>query len=329
MTSGYEALFSEAFRVFLIFCRTNSISACARSTGLSQSSVSRHILSLEKLLGTELVQRKHRPIRLTDQGERLGKFLQEELDDLSGILDEIRRMNSSKPVLKIAFTECFEKVSRFFIPEIVPYVSRIMSFYESTDHILEHLKAQAVDIIITSNPFEEHNYKKTILLRENTMLVLPKNIELDEPNKIQWKNLQFIGCPFISSHFHSNSGRSCDGFFKANGIKINNVIEVDNVGVKLSLISRGLGWGLVPQMSLYEYHEMLSKDILNNIRILSTPYPKLQRELFAIGSPEVSDYLFGLVVSKLTSILHKVIPDFEKIYSLWEKKEAILIYSAS
>lgn len=328
MTSGYEALFSEAFRVFLLFCRTNSISACARSTGLSQSSVSRHILSLEKLLGTDLVQRKHRPIQLTEEGARLGKALQDEVDTMSGILDEIKRRNSKKPALKIAFIESFERVSRFFIPEMVPHVSRIISFYGSTDHIFEHLQSQAVDIIVTSDSFEGHNYKKTALLRENTLLVIPKQTELGEPDNLEWKNVQFIGCPFISSHFNSNSAKSCDAFFKANGIKINNVIEVDNVGVKLSLIARGLGWGLVPQMSLYQYHDVLSKDVLNNIQILSTPYPKLQRELYAIGSPEVSDHLFGFVVNKLSTILHKIIPDFERNHGWWGGLESIKIYQS-
>lgn len=327
MISGNELLFSETFQVFLIFSQTNNINQCALHAGLSPSSVSRHISNLEKIVGTELVERKRRPLQLTEEGKRLARALQEQVETMGGILSEIRNLNKSKPILKIAFIESFRRVSCRFIPEILPYVSKILSFCaHSTDHILNYLLSGQVDMIVTSDSLDEQTVKKSVLLRENTMLVIPKKNELANSNQLQWSNLQFIGCPFIRSYFNSNSGRSVDAFFNANAIKINNQIEVDNVGVKISLIAKGLGWSIIPQMSLYEYQDVLSEEVLKNVKILPTPYPKLYRQLYAIGSLNAPDKLYQLVVSKLSSALSKVIPEFEKKHKWWSAKDSITLF---
>jgi DNA-binding transcriptional LysR family regulator len=60
----------EAMAAFVAVCETESLTAAARRLGLSSSVMSRQIAALESRLGTRLLHRTTRSLRLTDAGAR-------------------------------------------------------------------------------------------------------------------------------------------------------------------------------------------------------------------------------------------------------------------
>ncbi len=53
---------------FVVVSRTGSVSGAARRLGYGQSTVTKHIQELEALVGSDLLERGARPLRLTPQG---------------------------------------------------------------------------------------------------------------------------------------------------------------------------------------------------------------------------------------------------------------------
>ena len=60
----------HAWRVFVTYAETGSLSACSEVMGIEPSSVSRTIESLEKGIGQELVLHNSRPMELTESDRK-------------------------------------------------------------------------------------------------------------------------------------------------------------------------------------------------------------------------------------------------------------------
>lgn len=73
----------ESMSVFRRVAETGSFSAVARQTGLSQPTVSKHIAALEQRLGTKLISRSTRQLKLTDAGREYYERCISILDELA------------------------------------------------------------------------------------------------------------------------------------------------------------------------------------------------------------------------------------------------------
>lgn len=72
----------NALRAFEIASRFGSFTIAARELSVSQSAVSRHIAHLEACLGVPLFDRRHREVRLTEQGQAYAAEVQKGFDQL-------------------------------------------------------------------------------------------------------------------------------------------------------------------------------------------------------------------------------------------------------
>ena len=64
----------EQIKSFLAIVKFNHFTLASQELYISQSSISKHIKSLEKELGVELFNRQHRNVKLTEAGEEFYKF---------------------------------------------------------------------------------------------------------------------------------------------------------------------------------------------------------------------------------------------------------------
>jgi len=85
----------NALRAFEGVAKHSSFTAAANALLISQSALSRHVIALEKLLGTQLFERKPHALVLTKAGQHLLPAVMKSFDRLEYALDDIRNDGST------------------------------------------------------------------------------------------------------------------------------------------------------------------------------------------------------------------------------------------
>src|SRR6202171_2704581 len=85
----------NALRAFEGVAKHSSFTAAANALLISQSALSRHVIALEKLIGTQLFERKPHALVLTKAGQHLLPAVRKPCDRLEYALDDIRNDGST------------------------------------------------------------------------------------------------------------------------------------------------------------------------------------------------------------------------------------------
>jgi len=85
----------NALRAFEAVAKHGSFTGAANALLISQSALSRHVISLEKLIGVQLFDRRPHSLVLTAAGQHLLPVVTKSLDRLEHSLDEIRHAGAS------------------------------------------------------------------------------------------------------------------------------------------------------------------------------------------------------------------------------------------
>lgn len=172
---------------FLLTARTGAVQDAAEEAGLSVSTVSHHLRSLEDTLGVTLFDHSRRPMRLTSAGalfyshvDRAVRILRKaEVEAQSGDLADTRAMS-------LAMVEDFDS-------EIGPELARALAagmpkcqfrhLTRPSHDILDMVRNQEIDIGIAARPQHiAEDINEIPLMREPFVLVLPADAR-DAPER--------------------------------------------------------------------------------------------------------------------------------------------------
>jgi DNA-binding transcriptional LysR family regulator len=96
--------------MFLAVAEEDNFRAAADRLGVTRSAVSQGIRRLEDSLGTALVVRNTRAVRLTEAGERLHKAISRPYSDIHAALEGINGDDAPRGHLRIAVTSIAERI---------------------------------------------------------------------------------------------------------------------------------------------------------------------------------------------------------------------------
>lgn len=96
-------------KVFVVVATAANFRVAADRLGVSRSAVSQAIRRLEDELGTSLVQRTTRSVRLTEAGERLHRQVAGPLEGLLGALEDASPAGPPRGLLRVAVTSIAER----------------------------------------------------------------------------------------------------------------------------------------------------------------------------------------------------------------------------
>lgn len=123
----------QQLRHFLAAVRHNAIGNAADEQNISQSGISRSIISLENRLGVSLLKRHPRGVELTPYGERLLPFAEAMVNQEKRALSEIKSLSGS--LIGAVTLGVTWNYSHYFIPEILTQVC--------TEHNDLHISVQS------------------------------------------------------------------------------------------------------------------------------------------------------------------------------------------
>ncbi|MGE3245627.1 MAG: LysR family transcriptional regulator [Beijerinckiaceae bacterium] len=241
----------RSIEIFLAICREGGFTAAAQALGLTQAAVSQHITKLEKELGVGLIDRGHRPQRLTAAGEHLQRRGSILLDNLHSVQDELRHYrNYEIPVLRLGL---IESVAGSMVPLIVQRLGGkigSLSITSGTTHpLMPELMAGAFDLLVTSEQFEETGSLHSIcLLVEPIVLILPKGT----PVPADWDEMARLArsLDFVSYGIRRRIGRIVNRVLERHQIETSGTLAFDSSPALLDCIKAGANWGATTPMCL-------------------------------------------------------------------------------
>ena len=242
--------------IFTKVVEHKSFSKAAEDIYLSQSTVSSHIQSLEKMLKVPLFDRVGRESILTPSGERLYgwalKLLQ--LKDRT-LLDLSQGMMDLKGDIRIAASSV---PSEFMVPKMIKqfrheYKNVIFHINQtSSKTVAEKVLSGSVDLGILGEKYDNDRLQYVSLIQEKLVLISPKQLEFTSPIRIK----DVLKYPFIMRNSDSGTNSFIERYLKVNKIKkdrMNIVAYVDSSQSLVQFVKEGIGISIVSEMVSKEY----------------------------------------------------------------------------
>jgi molybdate transport repressor ModE-like protein len=230
-----------------------SFSAAAAKTGYSQSAISGQIATLERLIGVRLVRRIRgsRKVTLTLEGERLLEHARAINARLSAARADIEQLEQNgTQSLRIG---TFQSVSQTLLPDVVRGLtaagtSLTLREDKEVEHYAEMLRSGELDVAFVLLPVDDGEVEAIELLRDPWVLV----VRTDHP--LVWKQRpatadDLSNLPLITFE-QLPAQRLIEGSLRAAGAHMRVVTRMGDSASVLSMVSAGLGCGLVPRLAV-------------------------------------------------------------------------------
>lgn len=249
----------HSVRIVRAIAEHGTISSAARALGYSQPAISQHLRRSETRLGTPLVIRSGRGVRLTEAGQVIARHavaITSALDAASGDLAEL--VGLAAGTVRIA---AFPTASSTLVPRLLAgmrdqHPGITVGYVEAEPpEAIGMLREGAVDLAITfaypgdrADPHRstDASLDSIPLFTEPVVLALPERHPLAAGTHVALAELAgerwIAGCPLCRGHLLA----ACE----AVGVTPDIDLETDNAIAVLTLVAAGLGVALLPQLAL-------------------------------------------------------------------------------
>lgn len=238
-------------RTFVTVVEAGSISGASRELHLTQPAVSRRVQRLEDALATQLIDRRRRPLALTDAGraavERCRRFLTS-VHELKTIADGAQapsrelRIGVAHALTELALVEPVDDVRRAFPPAVL----RLRTGW-SRD-LLARVKSGALDaavILLAERDGAPAGVAATALAADELAIVAPRRW----PRRL-YTMRQLADEPWILNPEGCAARAALEHELARSGRPLRVGVETYTYELQLRLIARGRGLGLVPRRLL-------------------------------------------------------------------------------
>ncbi|WP_059173672.1 selenium metabolism-associated LysR family transcriptional regulator [Bacillus sp. FJAT-27445] len=244
--------------VFTKVVEHKSFSKAAEEIFLSQSTVSSHIQSLEKMLNVSLFDRVGRENILTPHGERLYQWAQKLLllkDE--ALLDLNEGMAEFRGTIRMAASSV---PGQFLIPKMVKefraeYPAATFNISQFPSRVVADKVLQgSVDVGVLGEKYENEKLKYIPLLKEKLVLVTSTDIKFSGAINIH----DVKNYPFVMRHSDSGTNSMLERFLKKGGIQkeqLNIIAYTDSGQSLIQFVRQGIGISIMSEIAARDYAE--------------------------------------------------------------------------
>jgi DNA-binding transcriptional LysR family regulator len=220
------------------------MAAAARSLGLSPSGIAQQLHALERELGTPLIVRVGRTMRITEQGGRIlahaRQLLRDAADLRSLAIDgelrgELRLGACTTPLIGM-LPEVLARVSQTY-PQVTVHIQS-----GSSSQLYREVEAGNLDAaFVLEAPYPLPKTCEWTMLREEPLILLaPRALAEEDPHQLLRNQ------PFIRYDRNQWGGRSAEQYLRSIGIVPIERFELNALNAIAVMVDRGLGVSLVP-----------------------------------------------------------------------------------
>ena len=239
----------ETLQTFCHLVETGSFTKAAQRGFISQSAVSQQLRTLENRYGRPLIERGARPrLAPTDAGRLLYPECRELLDRFRRLEERLR-----EPADAVAGMVRLATVYSIGLHELPPYVTRFMKAhprvkvhveYSRTDKVSDACVAGTVDFGIVAFPLRRANLTVIPWHEERLVLACAPSHRLARRRTVRVAEL--AGEPFVAFERDIPTRKTIDRVLRTHGVKVDPVMEFDNVETIKRSIEVGTGLSILP-----------------------------------------------------------------------------------
>jgi DNA-binding transcriptional LysR family regulator len=270
----------EQLQAFLAVAETGNFQQAAQKCGVSQSTISRQVQSLEATVGISLFHRQGNA-KLTLGGDRLLTHAKKICQIWSTAEQELLDLQAGKQ------TElCVAGIPSACAYQLPPILQKFSKTYPNvqlrvttlgSDRALKVLKDGLIDIaIVMNNPFLTASSEMVVerLYEEKIQLLLPVNHPLCKNESLTWKDLHNVPQAVFKDGYGLQ--RLVQDQFNRQGIRLNAALELNSLEAFRGVVKQGSLIALLPETFLVE----LNHDLDLVVRSLNEPC--LTREIVLV-----------------------------------------------
>ncbi|MCP3471069.1 LysR family transcriptional regulator [Bradyrhizobium sp. CCGUVB1N3] len=254
-------------RYFISVVEAGSFTAASHRLRVAQPALSQHVLSLEKELGTRLLQREARGVRLTDSGARF-------IEHARIVLRELER---AREAAAEAGGEISGRVAIGLPTTVTPILAApllemaLTSLPRVTLHLLEShsgflrewLDSSRLDLALLFNVADADGLDLQPLVVETLHLISAPQIG-PKAETVTLAQLHTFDL-FLASQSHDLRNTLDDAIFLTTKRKLQVKAEIDSVSTIKQMVMSGLGYTILPSAAI---QAELSKGLLSARRIV-------------------------------------------------------------
>ena len=278
------------YDAFMKIIETGNFTRAAEELGYTQSAISQMIHSLEEELSTSLIIRSRKGITLTPDGEEFLPYIQNIYHAHCELLEKKKEMQGLQSgLIRIG---SFTSISCNWLPglmkdfkELYPSVHFDIKQGEYTN-ISNWIKEGSVDFGFV-NPDAVAELNVVPLKSDELLAVLPPEHPLCNWEKIELKELESE--PFILLD-EGDFNEPLD-YFRQNDITPNIQYRVTDDYTIMSMVEKGLGISILPELVLSRHHQKIVTKPINPpvVRILALAYKN--KSVLPIASRYFIDFI--------------------------------------
>lgn len=289
----------KGLELFRLAARHGAMTAVARDAGLSVSTVSHHLRSLEAALGLTLLDHDRRPMALTPEGAVFLPHVEAALDRLALgqaelFADRIAQIRS----LRLALIEDFDS-------EIAPELARSLAgtlpqchfthLTRPSHEILDLLARGQIDIGICTQPlFQIDGPEAAPLLRDPFVLAVPADAAnsaeayLDGATRLPF--LRYASGQIIGAHIEAHLRRLRH--------KLDHRFSFESNQSLFALIADGGGWAITTPMNYARAERFHAR-----VRLLPFPGRAFARTIAIYTTPACNAEVAALIATTLRALI--------------------------
>lgn len=286
--------------IFQLLSKLGSVSSVAAETGLSVSTVSHHLRSLEDHLGVALLEHSRRPMTLTPAGETFLKNISKALEEIHKAEQEVMLGNLGHARrLRIGLIEDFEND---IAPELVVRLAAEMPgcdfvhYSRSSNDVLQLLRNGEVDLGVVSSPSEDViDLQEYPVLRDPFVLAVPVGRHLKaEEYLADTSGLPFLR--YIRSQIISNQ---IEAQLRRLKVSLPRRFEIESNQSMMAMVAEGGGWAITTPLCY-----MRASRFHTRVELLPLPSRgAFSRYISLFTTPECIDGVSGVFLQSLRLLL--------------------------
>ena len=245
-------MFAEC-KLFRDVAVLRNMSRGAAANGISQSAATQHIQELERRLGSELLDRRTRPIGLTDAGRlylELCRDVSRRGEEFESALDLVRETEATGPlrigfIYSVALTEMTRVQTEFAV--LCPAV-KLQVEYLRPDSVYAAVINESADLGLVSYPEAARDLAVIPWRTERMAVAVSPSHRYSERAKLRPRDLN--GEDFVAFDLDLAIRKNLDRFLREEGVEVRVVMHFDNIQMVKEAVALGHGISILPERTM-------------------------------------------------------------------------------